>query len=91
MKSNTRNLTAKMNQRRDGSASRTLGEFDYFEVMDRAAMAANNIETNIGAHPVVEKDARLKQAYETLSDALGAFYQAAGSRFFEISESADGR
>ena len=54
--------------------------------MDRAAMAANNIDENIGTHPVVKRDAQVRKAYETLSDAMGEFYQVAGARFFEIAE-----
>jgi len=68
-----------------------VGMLSYFEVMDRAAMAANNIEDNIGSHTAVQTDSRLKKAYEKLSDAMGEFYQVAGARFFEVSESSERR
>jgi len=37
--------------------------FNDFEVMDRAAMVANNIENNIGSPIAVQTDSRFKKAY----------------------------
>jgi hypothetical protein len=89
MKSKSHSAKTRAQAAKRAALTDDLGTFQYFEVMDRAAMAANNLEQNIGGHPVVARDAQIAKAYQAVSDALGEFYQIAGARFFEIQEAAE--
>ena len=55
-----------------------LNSMHYFEVMDRAFVAASHFEEFVWAHPAVQKDEQLKEPAKKIIDAMNELYQVAG-------------
>lgn len=56
----------------------SINEGHYFEFMDRASVAVDYVYQFLGSHPLLKKEARLRDIYERAEDALAELYQEAG-------------
>lgn len=65
----------------------TINSGHYFEYMDRSSVALDYVYQFLGSHPLLKKEARLKEAYERAEEALANLYQVAGQLEHEISKS----
>ncbi|MFL0798652.1 MAG: hypothetical protein K6L73_14315 [Cellvibrionaceae bacterium] len=57
---------------------------NYFELLDRTFVSAENLAANIGEHPVMAFHPELKAHYEKAAEALGELYQALNEKMEEI-------
>lgn len=60
-----------------------LNAGQYFEFMDRAAVATDYVYQFLGSHPLLRTEPGLAALYEKAEAALAELYQAAGSLAFE--------
>ncbi len=49
---------------------------NYFELLDRTFVSAENLAANVGEHPVMIHHPELKAHYEKAAESLGELYQA---------------
>lgn len=67
----------------DAEEIKKPGYGNYFELLDRTFVSAENLAANIGEHPVMAFHPELKQHYEKAAEALGELYQTLGELMAE--------
>ncbi len=58
----------------------------YFEVLDRMFVAQDFFASYVASHPVIRKEPGLKKIADSVSEQLGALYQACGQLYSETGE-----
>jgi len=67
-------------------ADSPINEGHYYEFMDRASVAVDYVYQFLGSHPLLKKEARLRELYERAEEALAELYQEVGQLEFERKE-----
>jgi hypothetical protein len=67
-----------------------INDGHYFEFMDRASVAVDYVYQFLGSHPLLKKEARLREIYERAEEALAELYQEAGRLEFDRKDSFQG-
>lgn len=57
-----------------------LNKGHYHELADRLHVSQNNLEDNIGNHPVMTKKKKWKKKFNKAQAILGELYQKAGAK-----------
>ncbi len=62
----------------DDAGGEPIDDFHRHEALDRASIFADQFETHVASHPVIELDPELKSQAGEIIDRLAALYQAVG-------------
>ncbi len=62
----------------DATEQRPLDDYHRHEVLDRKAIFADQFETHVASHPVIEFDPALRAQATEIADRLAELYQSIG-------------
>jgi len=74
----------------DDAGGELIDDFHRHEALDRASIFADQFESHVASHPIIELDPKLKSQASEIIDRLAALYQAVGRLGEQTNSEQDG-